>query len=101
MEKRKLSGAAVKGVGGRKGRSGRKSKSVELGLPALLEEAFTWQDRRDVIQNLKRIATGQDDKAAVSAATLLMNYTFGKPTEKHTHSGSDGGPIRISVAYEG
>jgi D-serine dehydratase len=100
MQKRKPSGAAVKGVGGKKGRSGRKSKFVELGLQSLLEGGFTIEDRQAVLQNLTRIAKGEDAKAAVSAATLLFGYTFGKPTERHEHAGKDGGPITLHIVYE-
>jgi hypothetical protein len=92
--------AGVKGKGGQAGRSGRKSKAEEMGLSALLESAFTLQDRRDVIQNLTSIAKGDDLKAAVSAASLLLGYAFGKPTEKHEHSGKDGGAIKLNVVYE-
>lgn len=92
-------GAAVKGVGGAKGRSGRKSRAEELGLQSLLENAFTLQDRQDIFQNLTRIAKGDDAKAAVSAAQLLFGYAFGKPTEKHVLSGENNGPIRLNVIY--
>jgi hypothetical protein len=92
-------GSSVKGSGGKKGRSGRKSKAHEMGLAALLDAAFTPKDRQDVVKNLTRIAKSNDAKAAVSAAGLLMGYTFGKPTEKHEHSGKDGGPIIIKVEY--
>lgn len=94
-------GAAVKGVGGAKGRSGRKSRAEELGLTSLLETAFTLEDRQAVFQNLTRIAKGEDAKAAVSAAQLLFGYAFGKPTEKHVLTGDVNAPIKLSVAYEG
>lgn len=90
-------GAAVKGVGGKKGRSGRKSRAEELGLKELLEDAFSSKDRKLVVENLCSIAKGDDAKAAVSAATLLFGYTFGKPTEKHELSGKNGGPIETSA----
>jgi hypothetical protein len=91
--------AGIKGKGGQKGRSGRKSKAEEMGLAPLLDAAFPLEARKAVFRNLARIAKGQDDKAAVSAASLLMAYTFGKPTEKHEHSGEDGGPIILRVEY--
>lgn len=89
----------VGNAGGKKGRSGRKSKAEELGLSALLESAFTTKDREEVVQNLTKIAKGSDAKAAVSAASLLMGYAYGKPTEKHEHGGSGGGPIVVRVEY--
>jgi hypothetical protein len=91
--------AGIKGKGGVKGKSGRKSKAEEMGLAALLEEAFTPADRKEVIQNLSKIAKSTDFKAAVSAASLLLGYTYGKPTEKHEHSGNGGGPIVLKVTY--
>lgn len=87
--------------GGVRPNSGRKSRAEELGLHSLLETAFTLEDRQAVLQNLTKIAKGDDAKAAVSAATLLFGYAFGKPTEKHVLSGENDGPIRLSVAYEG
>src|SRR5688572_33200635 len=86
--------------GGAKGRSGRKSKAEEMGLASLLETAFTIQDRQDVFANLIRIAKGHDDKAAVSATSLLLGYAFGKPTEKHEHSGANGDAIQIMVKHK-
>ena len=72
---------------GVKGKSGRKSKAEELGIQALLDDAFTPTDRRKVVENLARIAKSHlDAKAAVSAATLLLGYAYGKPKEKHEHS---------------
>lgn len=95
-----LAGAAVKGVGGKKGRSGRKSKAEELGLISLLNEAFGIEDRKAVLQNLARIAKSEDSKAAVQAAQLLLGYAYGKPAEKHEHSGVNNGPILLKVAYD-
>lgn len=92
--------AGVKGKGGQRGRSGRKSKAEELGLSALLEKSFGVEKRQAVIEHLTNIATGSDPKAAVSAASLLLGYAFGKPTEKHEHSGESGGPLILKVIYE-
>jgi len=85
---------------GVKGKSGRKTKAQEIGLTKLLESSFTLKDRQEVIGNLCAIAKGQDPKAAVSAASLLFGYAYGKPTEKHEHSGEDGGPITLKVVYD-
>ncbi|MEK6281861.1 MAG: hypothetical protein AABN95_16025 [Acidobacteriota bacterium] len=30
----------------------------------------------------------------------MLNRSLGKPTEKHEHGGSDGGPITVKVVYE-
>lgn len=93
--------AGIPGSGGKKGRSGRKSKAVEMGLLPLLDAAFPQKDRERVLSNLAKIAMSDEDpKAAVSAASLLLGYTFGKPTEKHEHGGKDGGPITVRVVYD-
>ena len=100
MARGKATGAAVKGIGGQKGRSGRKSKSEELGVKLeVFDKGFTQEDRIEVIQNLVRIAKDGEDKAAVSASSLLFGYVFGKPTEKHEHGGEGGGPIEIVVKH--
>jgi hypothetical protein len=85
--------------GGKRPNSGRKSKAEEMGLAALLEQSFGLEERRAVIQNLTTIAKGTDFKAAVSASALLLGYTFGKPTEKHEHSGQDGDAIEVVVRH--
>lgn len=86
--------------GGQKGRSGRKSRAQELGVVALLDKCWKVEDREQVIQNLVIIACNGDPKAAVSAASLLLAYAYGKPTEKHEVSGRDGEPITLRVVYE-
>lgn len=82
-------------AGGKKGRSGRKSKAEEMGLAALLGECWTMDSRRAVIRKLSDLAQQGNDKAAA----LLLAYAYGKPTEKHEHSGSEGGPITVRVIY--
>lgn len=86
--------------GGKKGRSGRKSKAEELGLSELLTKAFPQADREKVFANLAKIAQGDNSTAAVSASSLLLAYAYGKPTEKHEVSGKSGGPITVKVVYE-
>lgn len=67
--------------GGPKGISGRKTKAEELGLPRLLEECWTLPQRHEVIAKLHEYAIS-GGKTAVSAASLLLAYAYGKPTEK-------------------
>lgn len=70
--------AGIKGKGGQKGRSGRKTRAEELGLPRMLTECWKQSQRREVIEALHLAAlTG-----SVPAAALLMAYAYGKPTEK-------------------
>lgn len=85
--------------GGKRPNSGRKSKAEELGVVSLLDKCWKPKDRELVIQNLVIIACNGDAKAAVSAASLLLAYAYGKPTEKHEHSGENGGPIVLRVEY--
>jgi len=75
-------GAAVKGVGGKKGRSGRKSKAEEMGLVALLNKCWTRKDREDCITKLAEAAKDPLSSDRMDACKLLMSYSFGKPTEK-------------------
>lgn len=86
--------------GGKRPGAGRKAKADEEGIAALLDKAFPQSEREAVVENLIAIAKGDDLKAAVSASSLLFNYTFGKPTEKHEHGGTDGGPIILKVVYD-
>lgn len=89
-----------KNNGGRRPNAGRKSKAEEFGVVALLDKCWKPADREQVIQNLVIIACNGDPKAAVSAASLLLAYAYGKPTEKHEHSGEMGGPIILKVVYD-
>lgn len=93
-------GAAVKGVGGKKGRSGRKSKAEELGLVALLNKCFTPKSREECIKKLAEDCESDEFQIRHEARKLLLAYTYGKPSEKHEHSGKDGGPITVKVVYE-
>jgi hypothetical protein len=69
--------AGVKGKGGVKGRSGRKSKAEELGLTALLDECWTVDSRKKTIKKLASLANAGN----LEAIKILMAYTFGKPKE--------------------
>jgi len=91
----------VKGnSGGKKGRSGRKSKAEELGLVATLEKCFSAEERETCIQKLVDDCKSDVFSERHEARKLLMAYTFGKPTEKHEHGGEGGGPITVKVVYE-
>lgn len=85
--------------GGKRPGSGRKSKAEEFGLPILIDSRLSQEKWGKVIDNLYKFAVGSNPKAAVSAASLLLGYKFGKPTEKHEHGGADGGPIEIVVKH--
>lgn len=89
----------VKGKGGQKGRSGRKSKAEELGLVATLEKCFTVEDREACIQKLVEDCRADDFHQRHESRKLLLSYTYGRPTEKHEHGGIDGGAIEIVVKH--
>lgn len=91
-------GAAVKGVGGKKGRSGRKSKAEEMGLAALLEKCVTAADREACITKLAEDCKAEDFHQRHESRKLLLAYVYGKPAEKHEHLGGDT-PIEIIVKH--
>ena len=63
--------------GGRRNGSGRKSKAVELGLPALIDEVTGPDGKKDVIKKLFEKAK----EGSFLHAQLFLAYSFGKPTE--------------------
>lgn len=75
----------IRGKGGPRPNSGRKSKAEEFGLARLLDECWTFAQRKLVIQKLHEYALA-GGKPAVSAASLLLAYAYGKPTERIQHS---------------
>jgi hypothetical protein len=90
--------SGIKGnSGGKPGRSGRKSKAVELGLKALLDECWTVTARKQCLKALARKANGGE----MEAIKLLFAYTFGKPTETKVHEiGDKSKPIIREIILE-
>jgi hypothetical protein len=89
----------VKGnSGGKKGRSGRKSKAEELGLAALLNKCWSRADREACIRALATKAQDPTSDHFMDAAKLLMAYCFGKPAEKHEISNPDGSSLMEPIA---
>lgn len=76
--------------GGKKGRSGRKSKAEELGLQALLDKCWTKAEREECIRSLAATAKDPNAVGRMEAVKLLMGYTFGTPkaTVDLNHAGS-------------
>jgi hypothetical protein len=68
------------GFGGAVPGNGRKSKAEEFGLARLLEDCWTYEQRKEVITKLHEYALS-GSKSGVSAASLLLAYAYGKPTE--------------------
>lgn len=91
--------AGIPGSGGKKGRSGRKSKAEEMGLVALLDKCWTKKDREACITKLAASAKDPLSGDRMEAVKLLMSYAFGKPTEKHEHSGKDGDVFEVVVRH--
>ena len=84
----------VKGKGGVKGRSGRKSKAEELGLIALLDECWTLDARRDCIRKLAEKAS----QGEFEAVKILMGYTYGKPVDRKEITGAGGADLLQPIA---
>jgi hypothetical protein len=91
-------GAAVKGVGGKKGRSGRKSKAEELGLVALLDKCWSEAARERCLKKLAEDCESNEFQVRNESRKLLMAYTFGKPKESVAVSNPDGSPLLQPVA---
>lgn len=68
--------------GGKRPGAGRKSKAEEMGLAALLNECFTDDSRRAVINSLIEDASSQVFAERDAARKLLLAYTFGQPSSK-------------------
>ena len=80
--------------GGRRANAGRKSKADEMELAGLLDRVWTLQDREDVIRALHAKAIDGNDKAA----SLLLDYAYGKPPERVQHENPDGTALMSPVA---
>lgn len=93
--------AGIKGKGGKKGASGRKSKAEEFGLQTLLDKCWTKADREKCIRALAKSANDPLSGDRMDAVKLLMGYCFGKPVEKKEVGGKGGGPVILKVIYEG
>lgn len=92
--------AGVKGKGGKKGASGRKSRAEEMGLQALLDKCWTVEDREKCIRALAKSANDPLSGDRMDAVKLLMGYTFGKPTE-HKDITSNGEQLTFTVNLNG
>ena len=81
--------------GGRRPGAGRKSKAEELGIVANWDKWLPLSAREKVVKSLYKESLGGN----VQAAALLLAYCYGKPTEKHEHSGADGDAIEIVITH--
>lgn len=69
-------------MAGQKGKSGRKARFEYAKISDLLDKSWPAADRRAVIRSLH----GEAKDGNVQAASLLLSYAYGKPTERHEHS---------------
>lgn len=82
--------------GGWRPGAGRKPNELHDEQQALLREGWPRENRLAAIRRLGSIAEGDDPELAIRAAELLLNRTFGKPTERKELSGPEGGPIQLT-----
>ena len=66
-----------------KKRTGRPSRSEQLGLRLTLDKCFPQEDRESCINALVRMAK-KGDREAIK---ILLAYTYGKPPETTEHAG--------------
>ena len=64
--------------GGKREGAGRKSKAEELGLPALVDEVIGEEGKRLIIEKVYV----QAKSGSFPHQQMLMQYMFGKPTDK-------------------
>jgi hypothetical protein len=87
------------GKGGKRIGAGRKPKATEENLAAFWKRELPPDKRAELVRRFYTIAIESLDlKAAISAGTLLLAYSIGKPTEKHEHSNPDGSPLLQPVS---
>lgn len=79
--------------GGARANAGRPPKSSEEELQDLLKKGWSRKQRLEAIKKVANRASLGD----LEATKLLMAYTYGKPKERHEHSGPDRGPIPVSI----
>lgn len=81
--------------GGARPGAGRKRKTEEEEIKRAFLQGWPESDRIQTIEVMGHRARAGD----VKAATLLMNYAYGRPIERQVISGESGEAIRIEVAY--
>ena len=87
------------GQGGKRPGAGRKPKAVEGDQSTFINTYLTEDKRVALLEKMYEIAMGENLKAAVTAGSLLLAYSLGKPLERVQHGGEDGGPLEVVVRY--
>lgn len=88
-----------KGQSGNPGGKSKKRKDIE----ALAQKALEVEgddEKNKAITSILKIAEDGDvaPKDRLAAWQILMAYAYGKPRQRHEHSGPDGGPIETKAA---
>lgn len=83
--------------GGARPGAGRKTKAEILGLAEMIDEAWPIAKQKEVIKKLAKDCMDNDFHTRQEARKLLLAYKFGKPTERHEHSGLDGQILEVRV----
>lgn len=86
-------------MAGVKGRSGRRPEARVARFQELAENLWTPERREKCLTMLMDDCESQDFAIRNEARKLMFAYVWGKPTEKHEHSGGDQ-PIVLKVVYE-
>lgn len=85
--------------GGKRPGAGRKPKRDEDDQRALIARALPIKKQEALVNRMYEIAMGDNLKAAVTAGSLLLAYSLGKPVDKVHHLGDGGGPIEVVVRH--
>lgn len=86
-------------VGGARPGAGRKTKAQILGLAEMIDEAWPIPKQKEVIKKLAQDCLDDDFHIRQEARKLLLAYKFGKPTERHEHTGLNSEPIKVDVTH--
>jgi hypothetical protein len=84
-------------IGGARPGAGRKTKAEILGLAAMIDESWPIAEQKKVIKKLAKDCMDDDFHIRQEARKLLLAYKFGKPTERHEHSGPNQEPIQVDI----
>lgn len=82
-----------KNNGGARPGSGRKTKAEILGLAELIDASWPETKQKAVIKKLAKDCEDDDFHTRQESRKLLLAYKFGRPTERHEHTGKDGADL--------
>lgn len=82
------------GKGGYRKGAGRKSRAQKLLDAGFVCTAF---DAEVQAKTWKSMLASDDERIVLDTAKYLTDRLYGKATEKHEHTGEDGGPIEAAI----